>query len=103
MLDAERRALLSGDLAGLADYARAKEAQLAHFAAQKAGLRHAPRLLAALRRNQRLLECAMQGLAAARARLASQQALLQQMDTYGPKGRRTPIGQGQIGRIQKKL
>ena len=104
VLEAERRALLAGELAQLSELARRKEACLDLYAADTSRLPHrAPRLLAALRRNQRLLEMALQGLAAAQGRLGTWQRLGRQMDTYDPNGRKTRIGPGPAGRIQKKL
>ncbi|MCA0940250.1 hypothetical protein LCM08_10560 [Salipiger pacificus] len=104
LLETERRALLAGELGELPELARKKETYLDLYAAQPSRLQqHAPRLLAALRHNQRLLGMALQGLTAAQGRLGTWQRLIRQMDTYDPNGRKTHIGPGPTGRIQKKL
>lgn len=104
LLDAERTALLAGQLGQLPELARKKEASLARYTADPERLRrHAPRLLAALQRNQRLLDMSLKGLAAAQGRLTAWQHLIHQMDIYDPVGRRTRLGSGQAGKLQKKI
>lgn len=103
LLDAERHALIKGDFSHLPELTREKEARLALYAAHPGRLRNMPRLLAALRRNHDLLDRAMQGITLAQGRLASHQALLQQMETYDPTGRKTRIGQATSGSIQRKF
>ncbi|MBE9635898.1 hypothetical protein [Salipiger mangrovisoli] len=103
LLALERRALLAGNFDALPELALRKHACLGPYEAHPEQLRRAPALLAALRHNQRLLEHAMQGLAAVGSRLGDWQALTQRMDTYGPNGRKTGIGQGPVGKIHRKL
>ncbi|SDH31654.1 hypothetical protein [Alloyangia pacifica] len=100
LLDEERRALLSGEFTRLPELDRAKQACAMRYMAQPV---RAPALLAALRRNQRLLGSALQGLAAVRSRLSDWERLSQRMETYGPDGQKTGIGHGPTGKIHRKL
>ncbi len=100
LLDEERHALLTGDIARLPELDRAKQACVLRYVARPV---RAPALLAALRRNQRLLGNALQGIAAVQARLSDWERLSQRMETYGPDGQKTGIGRGPTGKVHRKL
>lgn len=92
LLARERAALLSGDLHAVGALAGEKEA----LAAQLESL--GPEALAATqslgeaaRRNQALLDGALQGIRLAAARLSAYRRLHGAMETYDPQGRKTTI------------
>ena len=92
LLTQERAALLSGDLSAIGELTEEKE----HLAERLQEI--GPEGLDALRglhdmarRNQALLDGALQGIRLATARLAAYRQLRKSMDTYDPQGRKTAI------------
>ncbi|MBD3665496.1 flagellar biosynthesis protein FlgN [Sulfitobacter sp. TSTF-M16] len=92
LLDAERSALLSGDLVALTQMLPAKEA-LFDVLNDDAGLE--TQVLAELngkvRRNQLLLDSALKGIRDATARMTSVRHLRSSLETYGSDGRKQNI------------
>lgn len=92
LLTRERTALLSGDLHAIGDLAQEKERLTADLATLGPdGLAHLRDLHDMARRNQALLDGALQGIRLATARLAAYRRLRGEMDTYDPQGRKTTI------------
>lgn len=92
LLAQERAALLSGNLHAIGELAEQKE----HLAERLREL--GPEALESLRdlhdtarRNQALLDGALQGIRLATARLSAYRQLRKSMDTYDPQGRKTAI------------
>ena len=92
LLARERAALLSGDLHAVGALAGEKEALVARL--DQLG----PEALAAVRglgetarRNQALLDGALQGIRLVTARLSAYRRLRGTMETYDPQGRKTTI------------
>ncbi|ANT60273.1 hypothetical protein AYJ57_07800 [Salipiger sp. CCB-MM3] len=103
MLQGERDAILSGRLEALDQIARQKEALLSHLSSNSMALLDTPTLAPALKRNHRLLEAALRGLQEVKARIAQPEALLSDMEIYGPSGQKTRIGSTAQKRIHRKL
>jgi len=92
LLARERAALLSGDLRAIGDLAEEKE----HLAERlqdlgPEGLESLRGLHDTARRNQALLDGALQGIRLATTRLSAYRQLRKSMDTYDPQGRKTAI------------
>lgn len=103
LLEAEREALLTGRLEELGAISEKKERSLAACARAPEHLRSAPELTSALRRNQQLLEAALQGLSEVTSRLGAPRALLNRMVIYDPSGRKTQIGPSQTPSVRRKF
>jgi len=92
LLARERTALLSGDLHAVGALAQEKEAIAAELEQIGPGALHAAKRLGeAARRNQALLDGALQGIRLATARLSNHRRLRGTMETYDPQGRKTTI------------
>lgn len=92
LLDAERVALLDGDLDRVADLLETKEVLFDKVGAEK------PKDIAALqtlddkiRRNQLLLDGALQGIKAVAERMAELRKVHTSLETYGADGRKKQI------------
>ena len=101
LLETERAALLRGDLQAIADTVAKKE-QLIDMLnkgvarpADLSGLHHK------LRRNQALLDGALQGIRTVAARMAAYRRIRKSMDTYDREGRKLTIP-GDISRKVEK-
>ncbi len=103
LLDAEREAILKGRLDDLDQIARRKEALISRLTRNPEALRENPNLLPMLKRNHRLLEAALQGLAEAKTRIGRPAALLSNMEIYGPSGQKTRICSGDEQTIYRKF
>jgi hypothetical protein len=92
LLERERAALLAGDLhkvGALAEEKARLAAELEHLGPDaRAAVRH---LGACARRNQALLDGALQGIRLAAGRLSAHRRLRGAMETYDPAGRKTTI------------
>lgn len=97
LLEAEGRALARGDVHAAADLS-ARKARLATRLERQAGTDHAAELHALAARNARLLRAALDGLAAARRRLASADAPL---ETYDGRGQSRPLA-ARSGTVSRK-
>lgn len=92
LLTRERAALLSGDLHAVGALAEEKEALVARLETLGPEARAATQSLGdAARRNQALLDGALQGIRLAAARLSAYRRLRGTMETYDPQGRKTTI------------
>ena len=87
LLDAERSALLSGDLEALGPLLRRKEALMDALAARPTGSASLAALDTALARNARLFEAALAGLREGRARAETLRAAGAGFATYDRDGR----------------
>jgi hypothetical protein len=92
LLARERAALLRGDLHAVGALAQEKEALADALARRGPGAAGSLRRLGEMaRRNQALLDGALQGIRLAGARLAACRRLRGAMETYDPQGRKTTI------------
>ena len=92
LLEKERTALLSGDLDAIGELAEEKESLAQCLQELGPEGRDSLRgLHDTARRNQALLDGALQGIRLATARLAAYRQLRKSMDTYDPQGRKTAI------------
>ena len=94
LLDEERGRLRAGELDGLDDITRRKEALIAELSCEDAVLPdHVARdLTQALVRNAALLGAAAEGIGRARTRIAEIRAGERGLGTYGADGTRSEIG-----------
>ncbi|APE44979.1 hypothetical protein BOO69_17370 [Sulfitobacter alexandrii] len=92
LLDEEREALLTGNLGRLADLLDPKEALIEEINAIPPGnagrLRH---LDVKVRRNQHLLDGALDGIRSVAARMAELRQVRDGLETYGADGRKRTI------------
>ncbi|QFT58356.1 FlgN protein [Sulfitobacter sp. THAF37] len=92
LLESEREALLAGDLAKLAEMLEPKETLIEAINAMDPteieGLRH---LDTKVRRNQLLLDGAIEGIRAVAARMAALRQVRNGLETYGADGRKRTI------------
>ena len=92
LLARERAALLSGDLHAVGALAEEKEALAARLESLGPEALAATQSLGEMaRRNQALLDGALQGIRLATARLSAYRRLRGTMETYDPQGRKTTI------------
>lgn len=96
LLEQERAFLLAGDLAGLGTLLPAKEEMVEQLLQDaRASRRAIEPLEGKLRRNQLLLDGALDGIRAVAARLAALRQVRSTLDTYDAQGRkkqvRTPV------------
>jgi len=92
LLARERAALLAGDLHAVGALAQEKETlatELGHLGPEALGA--VRRLGESARRNQALLDGALQGIRLAAGRLSAHRRLRGAMETYDPQGRKTTI------------
>ena len=103
LLARERSALLAGDLHAVGALAQEKEALAAELGRlgpdAVASLR---RLGATARRNQALLDGALQGIRRATSRLSAHRRLRGSMETYDPQGRKTIIAGGLMHKVERR-
>jgi hypothetical protein len=103
LLARERAALLSGDLHAVGALAKEKEALAARLESLGPEALAAARSLgAAARRNQALLDGALQGIRLAAARLSACRRLRRSMETYDPQGRKTTIAGILSHRVERR-
>ena len=92
LLDAERRALLAGDLDALSDLLKDKEELIEAMNAARHhdadGLR---RLDAKVQRNQLLLDGALEGIRSVASRVAELRKLRHSLETYDARGQKRSI------------
>ncbi len=91
LIEAERDALLSGDLERVADLLGEKEGLIEELNQQGDDLETLAPIRAGLRRNQELFDHALSGLRTVVSRLGSLQHLSKSLETYDAQGRRTCI------------
>ena len=92
LLARERAALLAGDLHAVGALAEEKEALAEQLETLGPEMRDALRQLGeTARRNQALLDGALQGIRLAAGRLSAYRRLRGEMQTYDPQGRKTTI------------
>lgn len=102
LLEAEREALLRGDLQAIADTVAQKEQLIdalnegADRQADLSGLHHK------LQRNQALLDGALQGIRAVAARMAAYRRIRRSMDTYDSQGRKRTIPGDVSRKVEKR-
>ena len=92
LLEAERNALLSGDLLTLTEMLPAKEALI--NALSEEGQTNLPALMeldVKVRRNQLLLDGALEGIRAVAQRMASLRRMRGRLETYGSDGKKRNI------------
>lgn len=103
LLEAERQALLSGNLDDLAGLTVRKQAIFDALNAQDAV---APEALAPVQdriaRNQALLESAMAGIRAIADRMADLRRVREGLETYDRRGRRRSVGAPPSAQVEKK-
>lgn len=92
LLDAERRALLNGDLEEISRLMERKEALIDALNAQEATDRaELDSLNAKVERNQDLLNSALEGIRAVARRLAAMRRIRGSLDTYDAHGKKSAI------------
>lgn len=92
LLDAEREALLKGDLKALEDLLVPKEALIAAMnEAPQTDLDEMQQLDTKVRRNQLLMDSALEGIRAVAARMAQLREVEGALETYGADGKRRDI------------
>jgi hypothetical protein len=92
LLEAERTALMNGDLEALADLLPEKEAQIAILnASEQQQLSELKELDVKVRRNQLLLNGALEGIRSVARRMAEMRQLRGSLDTYNSAGEKRSI------------
>ena len=92
LLDAERRALMNGDLDEISRLMARKEALIESLNAQEATDRaELDNLNSKVERNQELLNSALDGIRAVARRLAAMRRIRGSLDTYDAQGRKSAI------------
>ncbi|MGZ2259736.1 flagellar biosynthesis protein FlgN [Roseobacter sp. A03A-229] len=103
LLDAERAALLAGDLDEVARLLERKEALIERFAtledADRAPLAD---LQVKVKRNQALLDQALEGIRSVSRRLAALRRVRSSLETYDEKGERRKIDMSPDGSVEKR-
>ncbi|KIN74543.1 hypothetical protein [Sulfitobacter guttiformis] len=103
LLEQERVFLLKGDIAGLATLLGAKE-QLVELLLSNATAHHDQirPLEGKLRRNQLLLDGALDGIRAVAARLAALRQVRTALDTYDAQGRKQRVAISTSPKVEKR-
>lgn len=101
LLDAERIALLGGDLGRIASDVAEKERLIDALGATEAHQHDLTALQVKLARNRDLLDGALQGIRSVAARMASYRRVRRSMDTYDGQGRKHTIP-GEVARTVHK-
>ena len=91
LLDAERRALLAGDLDAIARMLARKEDILARLGTVPGGAPPLGPLMDKLQRNQVLLHGALDGIRTVAARIADARQVRASLETYDKRGQRRSI------------
>jgi flagellar biosynthesis/type III secretory pathway chaperone len=94
LLAAERKALLAGELAALPDFVVAKERLTAALSSAPPEAGELVRLRVAAASNQALLEAALRGVKAARARIDAARSGGAALSTYDARGKSSTWGTG---------
>jgi flagellar biosynthesis/type III secretory pathway chaperone len=104
LLDAEREALLGGDLERLADMYSAKEALIGSVTEhpEKHDLRTLEALDRKVRRNQLLLDGALEGIREVARRMAALRETRGSLETYGADGRKHRIEMDAEASVEKR-
>ncbi len=102
LLDRERKAVLAGALDTLAPLMAEKSALIDALAALGPVGITMDGVRAKARRNQDLIESAMEGIRSVAQRLATIRRLRASMDTYDSAGQRQPIQGGRGGNVEKR-
>ncbi|MEM6939033.1 MAG: flagellar biosynthesis protein FlgN [Pseudomonadota bacterium] len=103
LLDIEREALLQGDLERLADLLKDKEALIDDMNATPQSDLDAMQMLdGKVKRNQLLLDGAMEGIRAVAERLAHLRESKGAFETYGPDGKRHDIALGPQSSVEHR-
>ncbi len=101
LLSEEREALRSGQLAQVTDMAEQKVALMRDLTALRLSAKDAEALRDHARDNAKLLQAAMQGVAAARERLAALRAVRQGLNIYTAQGAKQTVAK-QGGGLEHK-
>ncbi len=91
LLEVERQALLGGDYAALADIADRKAPLMEAFAANGPSREALGRIARKVRRNQALLEAAIDGLRAASDRIRAIEEVQGALSTYDREGQKADL------------
>ncbi|WP_370399797.1 flagellar biosynthesis protein FlgN [Sulfitobacter sp. JB4-11] len=103
LLDAEREALLQGDLESLADMLPTKEALIEDMnEAPPADIAAVQALGGKVRRNQLLLDGALEGIRAAVKRMAEMREIRAGLETYGADGQKRQIATDATNSVEKR-
>jgi flagellar biosynthesis/type III secretory pathway chaperone len=102
LLEAEREALLQGDLERIAQLMEEKEALVASLDDTLDMAQALVPLQPAIRRNNDLFDQALAGIRAVTSRLGSLQSLRKTLETYDSSGRRFTIIEPAENRLEKR-
>ncbi len=103
LLDAERAALLEGDLESIAEMLPAKEALIEDMnGAPPIDIEAVHALGGKVRRNQLLLDGALEGIRAAVARMSALRELRAGLETYGADGQKHRIAMETDNSVEKR-
>ncbi|MEQ6249635.1 flagellar biosynthesis protein FlgN [Sulfitobacter sp. HNIBRBA3233] len=103
LLEAEREALLAGDLRRIADLLPRKEALVATVMERGwQDPKPAQELQSRLERNQMLLDGAMEGIRSVAARLKSLQQVREALDTYDADGKKRSVKRLSGGNVERR-
>lgn len=100
LLDAEREALLSGDLDQIGRMVSQKETLVAGL--NGADISDITRLQQKLTRNQILLDRALLGIRSVANRLGSLRRIRRSLETYDQSGRKSALASTNHGRVEKR-
>ncbi len=103
LLEAERQALLSGNLEKIGRLVDRKEALIDELSlVDLSGAVEVKRVSASLRRNQDLLDHALAGIRDVARRLAAMRQVRRNLDTYDANGSKRSIPFSQNGSLEKR-
>lgn len=103
LLEAERRALLNGDLDAMGRLSAPKEALLEQISAsQDAPLEAAQDIVAKVVRNQELIDAALTGIRRVVAEVEALQRIRSNLQTYTREGKKVEINQAAAKRLERR-
>ena len=103
LLEAERQALLSGDLDAMARLSAQKEALLEHISeSQDTPLEAAQDVAAKVIRNQELIDAALSGIRRVVAEVEALQRIRSNLQTYTREGKKIEINQTAAKRLERR-